>query len=60
MADDPDDKDQQQQDGQDGGEKKDADQPPKPHAKWPWIVAGLVVVVFVAVILILVWCRIAT
>ena len=41
MADDAD-KDQQQD---------DAD---KPHAKWPWIVAGLVAIVFVATILILV------
>ncbi|WP_375382365.1 HlyD family secretion protein [uncultured Sphingomonas sp.] len=53
MADDP---EQQKQDGERQGEgdaKKD-DENQQPKAKWPWIVAGLVVVVFVAAILVLV------
>ena len=48
MADDPDKDDQ----------KPDDDQAPdddrKPHAKWPWILAGVVTIVFVATILILI------
>jgi membrane fusion protein (multidrug efflux system) len=34
--------------------KKDDEEDDKPKAKWPWIVAGIVVVLFVAVILVIV------
>ena len=38
----------------DANKDQQPDDADKPHAKWPWIVAGLVAVVFVATILILV------
>jgi membrane fusion protein (multidrug efflux system) len=55
VADDSDNKDdQQEKDGDQKGGDDQKEQPSPPRAKWPWIVGGLVLVVFVAVILILV------
>ena len=47
-------KDDKDGDDKDGGEDEKEKDDDKPKSKWPWIVAGLVVAAFVAVILIIV------